>query len=84
MKKTKREGDDLEKMEYTQARKELDRILADLEEGRIDIDRLAQAVERASTLIRHCRVRLEEQEARVKEITADLAGAEEAGEKGEE
>ena len=66
-----------EGMEYTQARKELDRILGDLEEGRIDIDRLAQEVERASVLIRHCRERLEEQEAKVKKITADLAGGEE-------
>jgi exodeoxyribonuclease VII small subunit len=51
---------------------ELEEILDDLEDDNIDIDRLAERVERASVLIRLCRERIAAARTQVDRIVADL------------
>ena len=57
---------------YAEAMAELEAILAELEQPDVDIDRLAERVERASSLVAHCRGRLDAARLRVTEIVADL------------
>ena len=57
---------------YAEAMAELETILAELEDDTIDVDRLADRVRRASTLIRLCRERIVRTRAEVSEIVADL------------
>ena len=57
---------------YAEAMAELERILTELEDDTIDVDRLADRVKRASTLIRLCRERIVRTRTEVAEIVADL------------
>jgi exodeoxyribonuclease VII small subunit len=58
---------------YSQAKTELEAILEQIERGSIDIDVLAERVERAAELIRACRETLSGTELRVTKIVDDLA-----------
>ncbi|NLA35891.1 MAG: exodeoxyribonuclease VII small subunit [Actinobacteria bacterium] len=57
---------------YADAMAELETILSELEQPDVDIDRLADRVERAAFLVAHCRGRLDAARLRVTEIVADL------------
>lgn len=57
---------------YADAMSELEDILGQLDNDRLDIDHLAEHVERAATLIALCRERLDTARIRVTEIVADL------------
>ena len=57
---------------YAAALDELERILDELEDDAIDVDHLAQRVERAAFLIRHCRDRLGRTRMDVERIVAEL------------
>ncbi len=57
---------------YADALDELDTILDELETGDADIDVLAARVERAATLVRLCRARLDDARMEVTRIVADL------------
>ena len=57
---------------YADAMAELDRILRELEDDSIDVDRLSDRVRRAAELIRLCRDRITRTRAEVAEIVADL------------
>lgn len=57
---------------YADAVAELDRILAELDGDDVDIDTLADRVERAAELIALCRTRLDQARLRVSEIVAGL------------
>lgn len=57
---------------YADAMNELEDILGQLDNDRLDIDHLAEHVERAATLIALCRERLDTARIRVTEIVADL------------
>ena len=57
---------------YAAALEELERILDELEDDAIDVDHLAQRVERAAFLIRHCRDRLGRTRMDVERIVAEL------------
>ena len=57
---------------YADALSELEEILAELEDDNIDIDLLAERVERASVLIRLCRERITAARTQVDRIVADL------------
>lgn len=61
-----------EPVSYTAALAELDAILADLESDEVDVDRLAQQVQRAATLIEICRNRIEGARLEVTRIVASL------------
>ena len=64
---------------YAAAVNELEAILAELEDDRLDVDQLAQRVARAAELIRLCRDRIRSTRLEVERIVADLDGPEEEG-----
>jgi len=66
---TNTSGDELT---YTSAVSELDEILLELEDDALDVDVLADRVERASKLIRFCRSRITSARTQVSKIVADL------------
>ena len=59
-------------LDYSSALTELDAILAELEDESLDVDILADRVERASLLIRFCRERITSARTQVEQIVADL------------
>jgi|GEM_PF-72466 len=63
---------DLESIGYAAALDELDQILDELDDDRIDIDVLSERVERAAQLIAICRSRIGTAQARVAEVVATL------------
>jgi exodeoxyribonuclease VII small subunit len=63
---------------YAGAIDELEAILAELEDDRLDVDHLADRVARAAALIRLCRQRLASTQLEVERIVADLDGPPEA------
>ena len=60
---------------YAAASDELERILSEIESGDVDLDALAEKVERAAALLATCRQRLAATAAKVKKITAEVAAA---------
>jgi exodeoxyribonuclease VII small subunit len=58
---------------YAEASAELEDILAELEDGDVDIDRLAERVRRAAELLELCRGRIEDARVEVTRIVAELA-----------
>ena len=58
---------------------ELEGILAELEDDRLDVDQLAERVARAAELIRLCRERIRATRVEVEQIVADLDGPGEVG-----
>jgi exodeoxyribonuclease VII small subunit len=67
----------VESMSYGAALKELETILREIEDERVDLDELGARVERAAVLIRVCRDKIARTEAQVKRI---LASEEDEGE----
>lgn len=57
---------------YAAALDELDGILRELEGSDVDVDRLADRVARAATLIAVCRERISTARIRIDEVIADL------------
>jgi len=57
---------------YTDALDELETILAELEDGEVDIDRLAERVRRAAELLEQCRGRIDEARLEVTRVVVDL------------
>jgi exodeoxyribonuclease VII small subunit len=68
----KRKGDE---PTYTAASDELEQILQELESGDVDLDALAEKVERAAALLAICRQRLAATATKVEKITAELDAA---------
>ena len=62
----------MENLNYEQAAKELDQILADLKTDTISIDKLAEKVERAAKLATFCSQKLRTTEGKIKEIVEKL------------
>jgi exodeoxyribonuclease VII small subunit len=60
---------------YADALRELDTILRELEGSDVDVDRLAERVERASTLITICRDKITTAEMSIRQVTTDLDAA---------
>ena len=61
-----------DELNYADSLAELDRILEELEDETLDVDTLADRVERASILIRFCRSRISAAKMQVEQIVADL------------
>jgi exodeoxyribonuclease VII small subunit len=57
---------------YAAASAELEQILQDIESGQIDLDVLAEKVERAAALLTLCRQKLAATETKVKKITTEM------------
>ena len=69
-------GTDGTPLAYSDAITELEEILAELDAGSADVDRLADRVKRAADLVRHCRIRLGVVRADVDDVVGDLEPAE--------
>ena len=65
-------GNELDVGSYADALEELASIVEQLESDAVDVDVLADQVERAALLVRTCRSRLDRARHRVVEIVADL------------
>jgi exodeoxyribonuclease VII small subunit len=61
-----------EELNYENAAEELDKILAELKEDKVTIDKLAEKVERAAKLATFCSTKLRETEQRVNQIVEKL------------
>lgn len=71
---------DITGLNYKDAASEIDSILAKIEQDSgIDVDELADKVERASHLIGFCLERLRGAELRVRKVTEELSRAAQAG-----
>jgi exodeoxyribonuclease VII small subunit len=53
---------------YAEALRELEGILAELERDHVDVDHLAERVQRASVLIEHCRARIHAAQLRIEHV----------------
>lgn len=63
---------DIDELGYAEALAELERILAELEGEAVDVDHLAERVQRAAALIRLCRGRLAAARIEIETAVADL------------
>ena len=63
------------KISYTEAIRELETIVSEIEQGEITIDILSEKVKRASELIRICKAKLTSTEEDVSKILEDLKDA---------
>lgn len=61
-----------EEIKYTQAFEELQKIVAEIEEGEISVDELSEKVKRAALLIKICKNKLQTTEESVDEILKEL------------
>jgi exodeoxyribonuclease VII small subunit len=61
-----------EKPDYTEAFKELQSIVAEIENGQISVDELSEKVKRATTLINICKTKLTTTEENVNKILKDI------------
>jgi exodeoxyribonuclease VII small subunit len=68
-------GPDLDSLGYAQALAELEGILAGLEREAVDVDHLAEQVQRAAALIRLCRGRIASARLEIETVVADLERA---------
>jgi exodeoxyribonuclease VII small subunit len=57
---------------FNEAVTEIEKILRNIESGDLDIDKLAEAVKRASELIRQCQKKLRNTEEEINSIFKDL------------
>lgn len=66
---------DNETLKFGQALRELEQIVATIEGGELDLDDLAERVDRAAALIALCRDRISSTQMRVRKIIDGLEGA---------
>lgn len=71
---------DQDDVAYSDAIEELETILEEIEGDDVDLDDLAEKVERASALVGICRDKIDNTEMQVKSIIEDLRGEEDGGE----
>jgi len=64
-----------EDLGYAEALAELEAILDELDDDRLDVDQLAERVERAAHLVQLCRERVAGARLAVEEVVTDLDGA---------
>lgn len=69
----------VEPMTYDAAITEVEEILSELESSVVDVDRLAQRVARASTLLAFCRSRLAAVHLDVEQLVAELDASPDPG-----
>ena len=61
-----------EESTYEQSFAELQRIVGEIEQGRVSVDELARHVQRAGELIRFCRQKLERTESEVSDLLKQI------------
>ena len=69
------DAEPLDGLGYAEALAELESILAGLEREAVDVDHLAERVQRAAVLIRHCRQRIASARLEIETVVADLERA---------
>jgi exodeoxyribonuclease VII small subunit len=62
------------KLNYTEAMKELEKIVSEIEEGEITVDELSEKVKRASELIKICKEKLTDTQNDVSKILEEIKG----------
>jgi exodeoxyribonuclease VII small subunit len=58
---------------FNEAVSEIEKILQNIETGKLDVDKLSEEVKRASELIRQCQKKLRSTEEEINSIFKDLA-----------
>jgi exodeoxyribonuclease VII small subunit len=71
---TKKKDGSVEDLGYAEALQELEEILSELERPDVDVDVLADRVERASALIRLCRDRIGNARLQIDSVVDGLSG----------
>lgn len=71
---TKKKDASIEDLGYAEALQELEEILSELERPDVDVDVLADRVERASALIRLCRDRIGNARLQIDSVVDGLSG----------
>jgi exodeoxyribonuclease VII small subunit len=66
--------DDIKKMKFEEALAELEKIVRELEEGKVELDGAIEKYERGAALKRHCEAKLNEAQARIEKITRSADG----------
>ena len=67
-------SDDIARMSFEEALRELERIVADLESGQAELERSIDLYERGSRLKAHCEARLRQAQMRVEKVVAGPNG----------
>lgn len=70
------EAEDISQLSFEAALAELERIVAELESGRADLERSIQVYERGAALKAHCEAKLKDAQLRVEKILVGPGGAE--------
>lgn len=79
--------EELEELGFNEAMEELEKILHSIESEEVDVDRLADGLQRAAQLLEVCRGKIRRAEVEVRQIVQRLepeSGGEEANEQGGE
>ena len=66
--------DDIKKMKFEDALTELEKIVRELEDGKVELDGAIEKYERGAALKRHCEAKLTEAQARIEKITRNAGG----------
>jgi len=66
--------EDIAKMKFEDALSELEKIVKELEEGKVELDGAIGKYERGAALKRHCEAKLAEAQARIEKITRNAGG----------
>lgn len=62
----------MQKITYTEAKKELEEIVSAIESGELDVDTLTEKVKRASELITFCKDKLTKTDEELQKILDDI------------
>lgn len=65
---------DIAKMKFEEALAELEKIVRELEDGKVELDSAIEKYERGAALKRHCEAKLAEAQARIEKITQGAGG----------
>ena len=76
--------DDISKLSFEEAIKELTTIVGQIEQGQIPLQDSLQQYEKGMGLIKHCRTILKEAEKRIEKISESETSAQEESEAGEQ
>jgi exodeoxyribonuclease VII small subunit len=67
------ENDDIKRLNFEDAMKELEKIVKDLESGQVKLDEAVKAYERGAALRKHCEAKLADAKMKVEKITGSGA-----------
>jgi len=65
---------DIAKMKFEEALAELEKIVRELEDGKVELDGAIEKYERGAALKKHCEAKLAEAQARIEKITRNAGG----------